>query len=100
MAVTQRLEQIRIAFVVLEPEPAAQDFRRSGDVVDGLEARTTDFYRSRRVAESVVADLEYPFFARDWKDYFPQFFQALKTERVMMFLLLSMVMVIAAFVIA
>jgi lipoprotein-releasing system permease protein len=78
---------------------AAQDFRRSGDVVDGLEARTTDLYRSRRVAEEVVRKLEYPFYSRDWKEYFPSFFQALKTERVMMFILLSMVMVVAAFVI-
>ena len=78
---------------------AAQDFRKSGDVVDGLEANTTDFYRSRRVASEVVDALEYPFYTRDWKEYFPAFFQALKTERVMMFILLSMVMVVASFVI-
>lgn len=76
---------------------AAQEFRKSGDVVDGLEARTTDFYRSRQVAAEVVRALEYPFYTRDWKEYFPAFFQALKTERVMMFILLSMVMVVAAF---
>jgi len=78
---------------------AAQDFRRAGDVVDGLEASTTDFYRSRRVAKDVIAALDYPFYTRDWKEYFPAFFQALKTERVMMFVLLSMVMVVAAFII-
>jgi lipoprotein-releasing system permease protein len=78
---------------------AAQDFRKSGDVVDGLEARTTDLYRSRRVASEVVRTLAYPFYSRDWKEYFPAFFQALKTERIMMFMLLSMVMVVAAFVI-
>jgi len=78
---------------------AAQDFRRAGDVVDGLEARTTDLYRSLRVADEVVRTLEYPFYSRDWKEYFPAFFQALKTERVMMFILLSIVMVVAAFVV-
>ncbi|MEE2663898.1 MAG: ABC transporter permease, partial [Myxococcota bacterium] len=78
---------------------AAQDFRKAGDVVDGLEARTTDLYRSRRVADEVVRTLEYPFYSRDWKEYFPAFFQALKTERVMMFILLSIVMVVAAFVV-
>ncbi len=77
----------------------AQDFRRSGDVIDGIEARTTDFYRSRRVADVVRAELDYPFFTRDWKEFFPAFFQALKTERVMMFLLLTMIMVVAAFLI-
>ncbi len=78
---------------------SAQDFRRAGDVVDGIEARTTDFYRSRRVADGVRAELDYPFYTRDWKEFFPAFFQALKTERVMMFLLLTMIMVVAAFVI-
>ncbi|HEX2484584.1 MAG TPA: lipoprotein-releasing ABC transporter permease subunit [Myxococcota bacterium] len=80
--------------------PAAQDFRRSGDVVNGIEVRTTDFYRSRRVAEAVQERLAFgEYFTRDWKDFFPAFFQALKTERVMMFVLLTMIMVVAAFAI-
>lgn len=76
---------------------AAQDFRRVGDVVDGIEARTTDFYRSRRVADAVQQSLGFPYYTRDWKEFFPAFFQALKSERVMMFILLSMIMVVAAF---
>ena len=76
---------------------AAQDFRRIGDVVDGVEARTTDFYRSRRVADAVQGQLGFPYYTRDWKEFFPAFFQALKSERVMMFILLSMIMVVAAF---
>ena len=77
--------------------PAAQDFRRSGDVVDGIAARTTDFYRSQSVGDRVRAELGFPYFTRDWKEFFPAFFQALKTERVMMFILLTMIMVVAAF---
>ena len=77
--------------------PAAQDFRRVGDVVDGIEARTTDFYRSRAVGDRVRESLGFPYFTRDWKEFFPAFFQALKTERVMMFILLAMIMVVAAF---
>ncbi len=78
---------------------AAQSFRRSGDLVDGFEVRTTDFYRSRQVAALVEAALGFPYFTRDWKEFFPAFFQALKTERVMMFVLLTMIMVVAAFAI-
>ncbi len=79
---------------------AAQDFRRAGDVAHGIEVRTTDFYRSRRVASEVRERLDDGvFFTRDWKDFFPAFFQALKTERVMMFVLLTMIMVVAAFAI-
>jgi len=79
--------------------PAAQDFRRSGDVVDGIEVRTSDFYRSAQIGAEVQKQLGFPFFTRDWKEFFPAFFQALKTERVMMFVLLTMIMVVAAFAI-
>ena len=79
---------------------AARDFRKAGEVVDGIEARTTDHYRSQIVGDQVVSALDgYPWYSRDWKAVFPAFFQALKTERVMMFLLLTMIMVVAAFVI-
>jgi lipoprotein-releasing system permease protein len=77
--------------------PAAQAFKRVGDVVDGVEARTTDYYRSRAVADHVQRELGFPYYTRDWKEFFPAFFQALKTERVMMFMLLAMIMVVAAF---
>lgn len=79
---------------------AAQDFRRlEGDVVDGLEVRTDDLYRSAQIGGEVQTTLGFPFYTRDWKEFFPAFFQALKTERVMMFVLLTMIMVVAAFAI-
>lgn len=78
---------------------AAQDFRRAPDAADGIEVRVEDFYRSQRVAKLAQQQLGFPYYTRDWKEYFPAFFQALKTERVMMFVLLTMIMVVAAFVI-
>jgi lipoprotein-releasing system permease protein len=77
--------------------PAAQDFRRTEDVVDGIEVRTTDYYRSQGAGQAIVQALGFPFFTRDWKEFFPAFFQALKSERIMMFVLLTMIMVVAAF---
>ena len=79
--------------------PVVQTFRRGGDVIDGIESLTTDYYRSRAVGEAVASGLGGDFKARDWKEYFPAFFQALKTERVMMAVLLTMIMVVAAFII-
>ena len=78
---------------------SAQAFARVGPVISGMEAVTTDHYRSGEVGRAVQSALGPPFQVRDWKEYFPAFFQALKTERVMMFLLLTMIMVVAAFVI-
>ena len=77
----------------------AQNFLRVGGVVSGIEVRTGDHYRSRRVAGAIESALGEPYFTRDWKDFFPAFFQALKTERIMMFVLLTMIMVVAAFAI-
>ena len=79
--------------------PAAQDFRRVDDVVHGIEVRTTDYYRSSQVGRDIEKELGFPYFTRDWKEFFPSFFQALKNERVMMFLLLAMIMVVATFAI-
>ena len=79
--------------------PVVQSFRRDGDVIDGVESLTTDYYRSRAVGQAVADRLGDSFRARDWKEYFPAFFQALKTERVMMAVLLTMIMVVAAFII-
>ncbi len=78
---------------------SAQDFRRSGDVASGIEVRTTDYYRSARVGRTIEKALGFPYFTRDWKEFFPSFFQALKNERVMMFMLLAMIMVVATFAI-
>lgn len=78
---------------------AARDFKGVGDTVDGIEVRTRDHYRSRRAGRQIEAALGESYYTRDWKDFFPAFFQALKTERVMMFVLLTMIMVVAAFAI-
>src|SRR5690606_37733688 len=56
-----------VTYVGLE---AAQDFRRVDDVVDGLEVRTTDFYRSGGIAREVQQALGFPFYTRDWKEFF------------------------------
>ncbi len=77
----------------------ARSFQRSVDAVSGIEVRTGDYYRSRRVARALERELGFPYYTRDWKEFFPPFFQALKTERIMMFVLLTMIMVVAAFTI-
>jgi lipoprotein-releasing system permease protein len=79
--------------------PAVQAFLRADDVASGVEVRTNDPYASIAVGQRVEAELGGLYYARDWKDFYPAFFQALKTERVMMFVLLSFIMVVAGFII-
>jgi lipoprotein-releasing system permease protein len=78
---------------------AAQDFLREDDVVEGVLVQVTDYLRSQPVGEAAQRALGPPFYTIDWKQFFPSFFQALKTERVMMFVLLTMIIVVAAFMI-
>ncbi|MCP4003299.1 MAG: lipoprotein-releasing ABC transporter permease subunit [bacterium] len=106
-----RLERFRIAGVfrsnffqfdesyVYSSLAAVQDFMRLENVVSGIEVRTDDAYRSLEVARASEALLGQLFVARDWKTFYPGFFQALKHERVMMFVLLSFIMVVAGFII-
>ena len=61
--------------------------------------RTEDAYRSRLIGTEAALGLGPLYYARDWKDFNPMFFQALKSERVMMFVLLSFIMVVAGFII-
>jgi lipoprotein-releasing system permease protein len=79
--------------------PAAQSFLKLGDVATGIEARTVDPYRSRPIGAEAAARLGGVFYVQDWKEFYPGFFKALKTERVMMFVLLSFIMVVAGFII-
>jgi len=79
--------------------PAVQNFLGREGGVSGFEVRTTDFFRSRRVADAVEAELGQPYFGRDWKELFPGFFHALQDNRSLMFMLLIMIMVVSAFVI-
>jgi len=108
-----RLERFRVAGIfrsdffqfdegfVYASLPAAQKFMKLGDAALGVEVRTGDAYASRATALDVEAALGDGgvYYTRDWKEYFPGFFQALKTERVMMFVLLSFIMVVAGFII-
>ncbi|MGH8311361.1 MAG: FtsX-like permease family protein, partial [Steroidobacteraceae bacterium] len=108
-----RLERFRVAGIfrsdffqfdegfVYASLAGAQKFMKLGDVAQGVEVRTEDAYRSRQTAIDVERALGDGgvYYTRDWKDYFPGFFQALKTERVMMFVLLSFIMVVAGFII-
>jgi lipoprotein-releasing system permease protein len=108
-----RLERFRIAgifrsdffqfdesFVYASLE-GAQKFMKLADVAQGIEVRTVDPYKSKQIAREVETALDSHglFYTRDWKEYFPGFFQALTTERVMMFVLLSFIMVVAGFII-
>lgn len=65
--------------------------------VTGVEIRLKDIYKAKEVGQRLVARLGYPFYARDWMTMNRNLFSALKLEKVTMFLILTLIIVVAAF---
>jgi lipoprotein-releasing system permease protein len=66
------------------------------DRVTGLEVRVKDVYQSDRVAEAVQRTLGYPYWTKDWKVMNRNLFSALKLEKVTMFVILTMIVLVGA----
>jgi lipoprotein-releasing system permease protein len=74
----------------------AQDFLGLGAGVTGLEVRAKDVYKSDRVAERIQEDLGYPYWTKDWKVMNRSLFSALKLEKLTMFVILAMIVMVGA----
>jgi len=77
--------------------PAAQQLFRMGDAVSGIEVRLGDIYQADRVAGEIRTRLPFPYFTRTWMELNRTFFTALRVERIVMFIILTMIVVVAAF---
>jgi lipoprotein-releasing system permease protein len=77
--------------------PVAQQFLGIGDVVSGIEVKVHDIYKAGEVAESLQAHLGYPFYIRDWMQMNRNLFSALKLEKTVMFIILTLIILVAAF---
>jgi len=78
----------------------AQKILRLGDSVTGLDIRVTDVYEARLVAQRITDKLGFPYWARDWMQMNRNLFKALKLERRVMFIILTLIILVAAFNIA
>ena len=67
------------------------------DGVTGVEMKLRDIYKAKEVGRRLVARLGYPFYARDWMTMNRNLFSALKLEKVTMFLILTLIIIVAAF---
>jgi lipoprotein-releasing system permease protein len=77
--------------------PSAQALFRMGAAVSGIEVRVTDIYQAAGVAEAIRARLQFPYFTRTWMELNRNFFSALRVERIVMFIILTMIVLVAAF---
>lgn len=75
----------------------AQKFFNMGQTVTGIEVKVDDIFQAAEIARSIEAALGFPFWARDWMQLNRNLFSALKLEKVMMFLLLVLITIVASF---
>ncbi|MEW6076533.1 MAG: lipoprotein-releasing ABC transporter permease subunit [Thermodesulfobacteriota bacterium] len=78
----------------------AQRVLHMNNTVSGIEIRVKDIYKARSVAEAIISRLGYPYYARDWMTMNQNLFAALKLEKTVMFIILTLIVLVAAFNIA
>jgi lipoprotein-releasing system permease protein len=77
---------------------AAQRFLGLGNRVTGIEVRVDDIYQADRVARAITEGLHgYPYWGRDWMQMNKNLFSALKLEKIVMFIILTLIILVAAF---
>jgi lipoprotein-releasing system permease protein len=74
----------------------AQDFLSMGDSVTGIEIKVKDAYQSDRIGESITKILDYPYWIQDWKARNRSLLSALKLEKITMFIILTMIVLVGA----
>lgn len=78
----------------------AQKILRIADSVTGIEVRVKDIYKARKIAEEIIGNLGFPYWAKDWMQMNRNLFSALKLEKTVMFIILTLIVLVAAFNIA
>ena len=83
-----------IAFVSLAQ---AQSFLAMPGRVTGLEVKTRDIYEADRIARDIKTRLGFPYWTKDWMRMNKNLFSALKLEKLVMFIILALIILVAAF---
>ena len=80
--------------------PALQEFLGLGHRVTGLEVEVKDIYGAAELGEVIKKDLGPPFYTKNWMEMNRSLFAALKLEKIAMFIILTLIILVAAFGIA
>ena len=74
----------------------AQRFLALGENVTGLELKVKEVYQSDVVGKRIQKELGYPYWTKDWKLMNRSLFSALKLEKLTMFIILTMIVLVGA----
>ena len=85
--------------LVLTSIQGAQDFYKMPGLVSGIAVRVRDIYKVENIKEKLYRDLigVGPYQVRTWIDANKNFIEALKLEKIVMFIVVTMTTVVAAF---
>ncbi len=82
------------AYVSIE---SAQQLLKLGGSVHGIEVKVDDIYSVDKIAESILKRLGTAYWTQDWMQMNKNFFSALKLEKTVMFIILVLIILVAAF---
>ena len=74
----------------------AQTLYQMGEAVSGVRLKLDDLFAAREVARELLAKLPREVFASDWTRSHANFFRAVEIEKRMMFLILGLIVLVAA----
>jgi lipoprotein-releasing system permease protein len=83
------------ALALIHLEDARRLFRNNG--ATGLRLRTDDIFKAPEISREIVRDLPGQYWVVDWTQRHANFFRALKTEKTVMFVILTLIVAVAAF---
>ncbi len=76
---------------------SAQKFFNMDARVTGIEIKTNDIYQVKRIGKEIRQRLGFPFWTKDWMEMNRNLFSALKLEKIIMFIILVLIVLVAAF---
>jgi len=83
-----------LAYVSID---SAQKFFSMGDRVTGLELKSDNLYKVKDIAKEIRQRLGFPFYTKDWMEMNRNLFSALRLEKIAMFIILVLIVLVAAF---
>ncbi len=82
------------------PLSVAQNFFDAAEQASGVEIEVVSYDRATPLAEQLRKRLAFPLVVRSWEDMFGSFLSALKLEKLGLFIVLAIIVLVAAFNIA
>lgn len=100
VAIFDKQSSLIDSFYAYIPLTVAQQFFESKGLVSGIEIEVDLFERAPLVAEQLGRQFDFPTVVRPWQSLYGSFLSALKLEKLGLFIVLAIIVLVAAFNIA